>query len=140
MLTYALKIEPDTVGYLATCRDLPEFSGAGDTVDETIKNSVEGLETTLSIYIDGGVPVPAPTPAQAGEYSVIVPGVSSAKAELHNARLAAGVSKSELARRMGIPNQIVNRLFDINHKTKWEQLEAGFAALDKRLIVSVSNA
>lgn len=140
MFTYAIKIEPDTVGYMATCRDLPMFVGTGDTVDDALANAVAGLETTLSIYIDGGEPVLAPSAALDGEYLVNVPGVSSAKAYLHNALIESGISKSELARRMGIHNQAINRLFDINHKSKWEALEAAFAALGKQLTVTVQSA
>lgn len=51
-----------------------------------------------------------------------------------------GVRKAELARRMGVHKQQVERLFDIGHSPRIEQLEAAFAALQMRLVPDVQRA
>jgi hypothetical protein len=50
------------------------------------------------------------------------------------------VRKAELARRMGIHKQQVDRLLDIDHASRIEQLEAAFSALQMRLIIAVQHA
>jgi hypothetical protein len=49
---------------------------------------------------------------------------------------AQGISKAELARRIGISPQQAQRLFDIHHTSRLDQIEAALAALGRRLIVS----
>ena len=46
----------------------------------------------------------------------------------------------DLARRLGIPKTIIDRLFDLNHHSRLDQMEAAFAALGKRLAVQIEDA
>ena len=59
---------------------------------------------------------------------------------IHAAREAAGLTQRELARRMGIHKQQVERLMDIDHASRIEQLEAAFAALQMKLTVDIQSA
>jgi antitoxin HicB len=49
----------------------------------------------------------------------------------------AGIDKTELARRIGIAPDAVDRLFSIHRKTGLGQIEAALAALGRRLVVTV---
>jgi antitoxin HicB len=42
---------------------------------------------------------------------------------------AAGNRKSELARRLGVPKTSLDRLFDLRHNSRLDQIEAAFKAL-----------
>ena len=48
--------------------------------------------------------------------------------------------KAELARRLGARPATVDRLLDIAHASRLEQLDAALAALGKRLDVKIRNA
>lgn len=61
------------------------------------------------------------------------------KLALYDAYRRAGVTKSELARRMGIPKTNVDRLFSLTHASRVDMIEAAAAALGKRLVVSMRN-
>ncbi len=52
----------------------------------------------------------------------------------------AGVTKAELARRLGWHGPQVDRLLDLNHASRLDQIEAALAALGKRLQVTVRDA
>lgn len=52
---------------------------------------------------------------------------------LYEAMRAQGVSKAELARRLGWPVTQTQRLLDLRHASRVDQLEAAFAVLGKRL-------
>jgi antitoxin HicB len=58
---------------------------------------------------------------------------------LYAALRSAGIRKIELARRLGCSPSQVDRLLDIQHKSKLDQLEAAFTALGKRLSVRVTD-
>ncbi|MCP1312996.1 MULTISPECIES: type II toxin-antitoxin system HicB family antitoxin [unclassified Halomonas] len=139
-MRYPIKIEPDTVGYMATCRDLPEFVAADEDQDSTLVNAVELLETTLGIYIDERRRVPAPSEAQEGEHLVAVPLSTAIKVLLSDALIDAGWRKADLARALGVAPVQIDRLLDVNHKSKLAQLEAALGALGRRLEVEAIAA
>ena len=43
-------------------------------------------------------------------------------------------------KQMGIPKSVVDRLFDLDHHTRMNQLEAAFKVLGKRIGIVVENA
>ena len=64
----------------------------------------------------------------------------AAKAEIYRAMRAAGISKAELARRVGISPQQAQRLFDIHHASRLDQIDAALADLGRRLVVTTEAA
>src|SRR5260370_11388605 len=82
---------------------------------------------------------PAP-PAPAGRPLVRLAPLVAAKAEVYRAMRAAGVSKAELARRVGVSPQQAQRLFDIHHASRLDQIHAALAALGRRLVGATEAA
>ncbi|RTL02335.1 MAG: type II toxin-antitoxin system HicB family antitoxin [Lysobacterales bacterium] len=140
MLAYALNVVPDTVGFMSTCRDLPEFVGVGDSIEDALRLAVEGLETTIGIYIDERRSVPMPSAPEPGEHAVYVPALTAAKALLSNAMIETGWRKADLVRALGVHPPQVDRLLDVNHHSKLDQIEAALLALGRRLVVEVQRA
>lgn len=139
-MRYAIRITPDTVGYMATCRDLPEFVAADDTIEGTLVNAIEILETTLGIYIDERRRIPAPTSTQRGEQLVSVPLSTALKALLSNELIAREWRKADLAREMGVYPPQVDRLLDVNHKSRLSAIEDAFEALGQRVELAIIAA
>lgn len=139
-MRYPINVTPDTVGYMATCRDLPEFVAANDTIEGTLENAIEMLETTIGIYIDERRHVPAGSAALEGEHLVAVPLSTTLKARLANELLDQGWRKADLARAMGVHPPQIDRLLDVNHKSKLAALESAFAALRRRIEVNIIEA
>ncbi|EBA8672226.1 type II toxin-antitoxin system HicB family antitoxin [Salmonella enterica subsp. enterica] len=141
MMKYTIQITRDTTGFMAVCRDMPKFVTAGETKEEIITLAPEAFEIAVECYMDENIPVPLPsgdTPEKG--CAIVLPVTLSAKIELYNALLASHVSKSELARRMGIPNQNIKKLLSPSTKSRLDTIESAFAALGKRLDISVSAA
>ncbi|EKT56006.1 type II toxin-antitoxin system HicB family antitoxin [Providencia sneebia] len=139
MLNYAIKPIEDTVGYMATCRDLPEFASAGDTIEDLIQHSVEALLVALDIYINEGIPIPLPSKIEQNEQLIRLSGMIFAKVYLHNSLLQSNISKSEFKKRLNISDEDLQQLFNITYNTKWEQLERAFDIIGKKLSISVSD-
>jgi antitoxin HicB len=68
-----------------------------------------------------------------------VPALVEAKIRLYGAMRAAKVSKAELGRRLHWHQPQVDRLLAMRHGSKIDQLEAAFAALGKRLVLTIEN-
>ena len=71
---------------------------------------------------------------------VVLPALTEAKIALYQRMRDARIRKADLARRLGWHMPQIDRLLDLNHASRLDQLEAGFAALNKRLTIQVADA
>lgn len=138
-MEYIVTLEPDTNGsYLVLCPDIPEMVSVGNTVDEALKEALDGLETAFMIYMDDRRAIPMPTAAKKGDYTVRIPVKVAAKVLLFNEMIAQKVTKAEMARRLDGFQASADRILSIKHSTKLETLEAAFAVLGKHLDLHVA--
>lgn len=77
---------------------------------------------------------------KSGQHRVEVPLYLAPKLALYTILRERGISKSELARRLGCRETVVRRMLDLKHDTKPEKLAAALEALGKRLLVSMEEA
>ena len=61
----------------------------------------------------------------------------AAKLALYEAMRAERISRSELARRLGLQENAVRRLLDLDHRSHIDQVDRALAALGRRLEVRV---
>lgn len=141
MYNYAIRFEQDTAPGLAVfCRDLPELNSYGDDREHAIREAVDAIEATLSIYVDDRKPIPEATAPQSDEQVIYLPAVTVAKIVLWNSMMERGMRKADLRRLLGVHQAQGDRLVDFLHTSKMEQIETALAALGKRLAVTVQAA
>jgi len=140
MYQYPVQIHDDPDGLWLECPDVPRTSGEGDDMDAALESLSEGLQTVFSFHVEEGVAIPAASAPAAGQLVINLPVLVVMKVVAWNAFVASGLSKSELARRMGVARPQVDRLFDFLHHSKADQLERALAVLGFRLAVSVEQA
>lgn len=131
--------DKESGGFVVTFPDVPEAITEGETLEDAMRMAVEALELALTFYSEASKDLPKPGPLKKGMRMVPVPALSEAKFMLYGALRSAGIRKVELARRLGCSPSQVDRLLDIKHKSKLDQLQAAFAALGKRLTVQVRD-
>lgn len=85
---YAIRFEQDAVGVAVLCRDLPELNSYGDDRAHAIREAVDAVETTLSLYIDQCRAIPEATPPLEGEHVVQLSAMALAGIARWNALLA----------------------------------------------------
>jgi len=142
MYLYPAKLTRDTNGtLLVTFPDVPEAITFGENEREALQRASEALEAALSIYMDKRAGIPVPSRPRSGRFRWVGLGaLSEAKVALYVEMRAAGVRKAELARRLGWQRSQVDRLLDLNHQSRLDQVEAALRVLNKRLSVRVENA
>ena len=138
MFDYPVSFEAQPEGgFVVTFPDVPEAITQGEDVEEALLYAVDALETALSFYVDGRKPLPTPS-KPAGEQKTVRPGaLEVAKLGLYQAMTEQGMRKAELARRLGWHMPQVDRLFDVRHASRFDQIEAAARALGRRIQVSV---
>jgi len=136
-LAYPAHLDPaEEGGFIVTFPDFRVGVTQGDDRQEALAQAADLLETMVANYKAEGWDLPEPSPARGRPLVRLAPLVA-AKAELYRAMRKAGIDKAELARRIGIAPEAVDRLFSIHHKTGLDQIEAALAALGRRLVVTV---
>jgi antitoxin HicB len=138
MFDYPVTLTPDGDTVLVTFADVPEALTFGADEDEALLQAVDALETALSLYMDARKPLPAPSKAKRGQHTVRPSALEGAKLGVYQAMTEQGIKKSELARRLGWHMPQIDRLFDLRHASRLDQIEAAARALGRQLDVRVS--
>jgi antitoxin HicB len=139
MLRYPVVFTREEGAILVSFPDFPNVHTYGDDEKEASAHAVDALETMLMAMMEDRDPIPAPGPVRKRKF-VILPALTEAKLELYKQMRAARVGKAELARRLHCHLPQIDRLLDLGHASRLDQLEQAFLALGKRLAVSVENA
>jgi antitoxin HicB len=109
--------------------DFPEALTDGADEAEALAEAADCLAEAVAARIADREDLPAPSPVRRGLYGVPLPPVLAYKAALFTAMRRDGVSKSELARRLGLDEKDIRRLVDPSYRgSKVERLHAALAA------------
>ena len=128
MFDYPVILTPDQGAVLVTFPDVPEAITFGATIDEALLHAVDALETGLSFYVEARKPLPEASIRP--ELPTISPSVlEGIKLALYREMTLQGIRKADLARRLGWKAPQVDRLFDLSHASRLDQLEAAAKAL-----------
>jgi antitoxin HicB len=140
VLRYPVKLSKDTNDtILVDVPDVPEAHTFGEDREDALSRAPDAIESALMCYIDLRRDLPAPSAGGRGPF-VTLPALTEAKLALYTAMRTARVGKAELARRLNCHLPQVDRLLDLRHASRLDQLEAAFRALGKRLSVQVDEA
>lgn len=113
--------------------DIPEALTCGDTFEEALTEAEGALVTAFEFYFEDVRAIPMPSEPVPGGAVVEVPISVWAKVLLLNAMVSSQISQAELARRIGVPRQQIQRLIDLRYTTKIDTLAAAIAATGRRL-------
>jgi antitoxin HicB len=127
---------------LVACPDLPEVTTFGEDVEDALHRASDAIEEALAARISRREEIPLPSVASQQRHGRLVrlPPLTVAKVELYRPVRSQGVSKAELARRLGWHGPQVDRLFDLNHRSTVQHIDQALRAVGKRLEISIEDA
>ena len=105
----ALLTAAEEGGYVVSCRDLSPLITQGDDEADALAQAADAMDEVFAAYMSEGLVFPVPSERLRGEHVVSPPAETAAKAALYVAMREAGVSKVELARRLGGDEEEVRR-------------------------------
>jgi antitoxin HicB len=124
-------------GYVVTCRDLPQLITQGDTEQDALEQAADAMDEVFATYMVEGMEFPEPSKAKRREHLVAPPAETVAKTALFVAMRQAGISKQQLARRLGIDEKEVRRLLDPHYGSKLPRIAQAISALGQRLVIGL---
>ena len=139
--TYTLVIEPDDNDtLLITCPSIVGVVTFAETEADIDHWAADAIETRLWGLMRDDAALPPSDKSAPGRRQVRIALLSSLKFDLYEACRLAGVSRAELARRLGWHREQVDRLFRLNHASRLDQLEAAFRAVGCVVDLTVRSA
>ena len=132
-----LSHEDDVV--IAEFLDVPEAHTQGTNKADALFQATDCLVAALSIYVERRIDIPKPSPVR-GRPVVALPPLVATKVALYQAMREAKMTNVALAERLGVTENVVRRLLDLDHRSHIGQVEAGLAVLGKRVVVEVRDA
>ena len=136
---FPAQVEPNgDGGYIASFRDIPEALTEAATMEELKVNALDALITAIDFYIEDQRPFPKPSEAHPEDLIVELPPSVIVKILLLNAMVDTNTRPVDLAKKMGITRQEVNRITDLHHATKIDTVARALYALNRQLDISVS--
>jgi len=132
-MRYPANFAPDGKFFLVTFPDFPEAITQGDSMEDALIHAADVLESVLDHYIENSLPIPTPSKPKRGQHLIELPASYAAKILLLNEMAAQKVRPAELARRLNVKPQEVNRLIDWRHTTKIDAIAAALKALGKTM-------
>lgn len=135
---YAFRFAKEDDGWVITCRDLPEAISQADANEDRIEVAEGCLQAALESRIHDNEPLPIASAPRRGEIKIFPPATTAAKAVLYDAMREAGISKTELAHRLGVDEKEVRRMLDTRHGTKLTRIAEAVEALGRHLHIALA--
>ncbi len=142
MATYpaALVPEPGGKGFHVRFSDFPEALTGGDDFEDALREAGDCLAEAIAGRIARGDEVSPPSKPKRGQRLIAVPLGIAPKLALYLAIREAGVSNTEVAKRLGVTETVVRRMLNPRHATRPDKIQAALAALGKRIVLSFEDA
>ena len=109
--------ETDGDGFVATFPDVEGAITGGFTFREALINAEDCLVVALASCVDCGEELPTPSPFREGQELLTVQPVIAAQLDLYTAMREQNISRAELAERLGISNDAVDKLLSLDYCT-----------------------
>ena len=122
----------DTI--LVTFPDFPEAATFGEDREEALARAVDALETIIEAYIKDRQRIPKPS---AGSLRVSLPPLAAAKVQLYKAMHRRRMRKTNLAKLLNVHLPQIDRLLDLKHASRIDQIEAAARVLGGHVDVNV---
>ena len=120
--------------------DLPHCHTSGEDLTEALLEAEDALEEAIAGHINRGDSIPTPSEPLPGEYLVPLPVDTTAKAALTIAFRASGITRVELANRLGVHDRVVRRMLDPHHGTSVNRINDPLRVLGKQAVLEIQEA
>ena len=136
MLSYPIELADDDGTVLVTSHDFPELTTFGDDRGEAMARAVDALEEAIAARIHRRENIPEPSP---GDNRATLPTLTAIKVMLYQGMREKGMGKAQLARTLGWHLPQVDRVLDVNHRSRLDRMDAALRAIGRRLEVSAKD-
>ncbi|MFV3127360.1 hypothetical protein [Niveispirillum sp. KHB5.9] len=121
--------------WMARCPDVRGAATDDREKAEAVSELPDALVAALGAVMELGQPIPIPGSACPPGQVITLPPLAAAKLALYETMRARGMNNSELARQLGLQENAVRRLLDLDHRSHIDSVQEALAVLGRRLVV-----
>ena len=137
ILSYPVALQPDNNdAFMVTAPDFPELATYGEDREEALARAVDALEAAIAARMYSRKDIPPPSP---GDECAVLSAIITAKVMLYQGMREQGVGKVELARRLNWRLARVDRVVDINYRSRLDDMDAALRVVGRRVAVEPLN-
>lgn len=141
MLRYPVILKKDSNGtLLVTAPDFPELTTFGENKADALIRAADAIATVMQGRISDREKIPKPSQAKRGQHYVHLASLIAAKLALYELMIKTGTRKADLARKLGIHAPQIDRLLDLDHDSRLDQIDSAVRALGKELEIRIVEA
>jgi antitoxin HicB len=140
MLRYPIKLIRDGGTLRVEVPDLPEVNTFGANTADALRHAVDAVATALQGRITDRREIPSPSTRKRGQHLVALPAIVAAKLALYRAMLESRTRKADLARKLGVHAPQIDRLLDLDHESRLDQIENAARALGREMHIELRPA
>jgi antitoxin HicB len=141
MLRYPVKLIPDDNDTLRVeAPDLPEVNTFGDDEADALHHAVDAIATALQGRIRDRKRIPSPSRPKRGQRLVALPAIVAAKLALYRAMIETNTRKADLARKLKVHPPQIDRLLDLDHDSRLDQIEKAARAMGHEMHIALKPA
>lgn len=140
MLRYPVTLKKDGDTFLVTAPDFPEVGTFGMDKADGLIRAADAIATAIQGRISDREKIPKPSQAKRGQAYVVLSSLIAAKLALYGLMIKTGTRKADLARKLGIHAPQVDRLLDLDHDSRLDQIDNAVRALGKELEIRIVAA
>lgn len=122
-------------GFYVTFPDVPGALTGGKDRGEALAMAEDALTGALAGYVQEHWDIPIPSGVVDGQELVAVSAIVAAKLALYSAMRRQGISKTALAKRLGLSESAVRKLVDPDHRSHISSVEVALRAVGRSLVV-----
>ena len=141
MLRYPVKLtKDDNDTLLVTARDFPEVATFGKDEADALRRAIDAIATALQGRIADRKDIPTASAPRRRERLVALPAIVAAKLALYRAMIETGTRKADLARKLGVHPPQIDRLLDLDHDSRLDQIENAARAMGREMHIELKPA
>jgi antitoxin HicB len=140
MISYRVNLEDDEGTVLVKSPDFPEIITFGESREDALRYAVGAFREAIAGRMHYKEAIPAPSKIRAKDDFITLPLQTEMKIRMYESMRDTGIRKSDLARKMKLHRQEIERLLDFEHATSLNKIESAFAAMGKTLKIEVADA
>jgi antitoxin HicB len=141
MLRYPVKLTADDNGtIMVIAPDFPEVGTFGINEADALVRAADAIATAIQGRIGDRRAVPLPSPLRRKQRMATLSALVWAKLELYRAMLDTRTRKADLARRLGVHPPQIDRLLDLDHDSRLDQIEKAARAMGRELHIEMRPA
>lgn len=124
----------------ASFPDIPNAITCGKNERHALEMALDCLLTVFTAYMHDGDDLPQPSRVKRGQKGIEIPGMVAVKMAIYQEMKNRGVTQNELATKLGCDARQIRRLLDLDHNSRFDQIETALHVLGLKLAMAVEKA